>query len=377
MRMIRLLHIADVHLGASMAPFGDAAESRRRALLDAFRRLPELARRHDAHAVLVAGDLFDGPHPDAASRAAVAETFARLEEDARPVFVVPGNHDSATLHQHPYSEPLGGARIFLGAAFERLDVETSGGPLHVYGLAYDLGREDAPLATYARADLPGAHVVLLHASAEFSPHWRIGKNALRLPLDALAGLACDYVALGDYHGFRPPERFHGGPLSRACYPGSFAALDATEIGPRGYVVVEIESGVPPRVAHHPGGVPPVQDVGEVDVGGAADHEEVIRRVAERVEPGALPLVRLVGVPDFAPDAELLTRRLQERFGFGRVVDASSYYASGRLDRIADDDTVAGHVVRLGRRRVAAAESADDRAIAERALRIALRALEVS
>jgi DNA repair exonuclease SbcCD nuclease subunit len=245
----------------------------------------------------------------------------------------------------------------------------------VYGLAYDLGREDAPLATYARADLPGAHVVLLHGSAEFSPHWQIGRNALRLPLDALAGLACDYVALGDYHRFRSPERFHGG--SPACYAGSFAALDPTETGPRGYVVVELESGSPPRVTHHRSAVPPLQDLGDVDVGGATDHDEVMRRIADRVEAGALPIARLVGVPDFAPDAELLSRRLQERFGFARVVDASTFYASARLDRIADDDTVAGHVVRLGRQRVETAAAADDQAVAERALRIALLALEVS
>jgi DNA repair exonuclease SbcCD nuclease subunit len=375
--MIRLLHIADVHLGASMSSFGDAAEARRRRLLDAFRELPEIARREGAHAVLVAGDLFDRPEPERETTAAVAEAFARLAENGRPVFVVPGNHDSSTLHHHPYSEPLGGARIFLGAAFERHSVETPGGPLHVYGLAYDLGREDAPLSTYERADLPGIHVVLLHGSAEFSPHWKIGRNALRLPLDALAGLECDYVALGDYHAFRPPERFGGEPPPRACYPGSFAALDLSEMGPRGYVVVELEAGSPPRVAHRVSTVPLLQDVGDVDVGGAIDHDGVMRRIAERVAAGSLPVVRLVGVPDFALDPDTLAHRLEERYGFAHVTDASTFYASTRLDRIAEDDTVAGHVVRLGRHRIEAAPDDGEVAIAERALRIALRALEVS
>jgi DNA repair exonuclease SbcCD nuclease subunit len=376
--MIRLLHIADVHLGASMSSFGDTAVARRRSLLDAFRELPGVARREDVNAVLVAGDLFDRPEPDGETMAAVAETFARLAEDGRPVFVVPGNHDSSTLHHHPYTEPLGGARAFLGAAFERRSVETPAGPLHVYGLAYDMGREDAPLSTYARADLPGIHVVLLHGSAEFSPHWKIGRNALRLPLAALAGLECDYVALGDYHGFRPPERFGGGEApSRACYPGSFAALDLTETGPRGYVIVELEAGRSPRVALRASAVPILQDIGDVDVGGAADHDEVMRRIAARVEAGALPIARLVGVPDFALDADAVAHRLEERYGFARVTDASTFYASARLDQIADDDTVAGHMVRLARRRIEAAPEADENAIAERALRIALRALEVS
>lgn len=371
--MLRVLHLADVHLGAPLSAFGDAAEARRRSMLDAFRQLPELARREDAHAVLVAGDVFDRPEPDAASRAAVAETFARLVESGRPVFVVPGNHDSSTLLRHPWAEPLGGAHVFLGPTFERHSVETAGGPLHVYGLSYDLGREDAPLSSFARADLPGVHVMLLHGSVDFSPHWRIGKNALRLPIEALAALDCDYVALGDYHGFRPPDRFREGV--RACYPGSFAAVDVSETGPRGYVVAELEPGGPPRVLHRASAVPHLEDVGDVDVGGAADQEDVMRRIAARVAPGTLPLVRLTGVPDFPVDAEVIARRLVERYGFGRVTDASSYYANARLERMMEEDTVAAHVVRLARRRIEAAAD-DDRAVLERALRIALRALEV-
>ena len=60
-----------------------------------------------------------------------------------------------------------------------------------------------------------------------------------------------------------------------------------------------------------------------------------------------------------------------------MTDASSYYANARLDRIAAEDTVAAHVVRLARRRIEAATGDDDRAVVERALRIALRALEVT
>jgi DNA repair exonuclease SbcCD nuclease subunit len=372
--MLRILHLADVHIGAPMSAFGDAAEARRQSLLGAFRELPRIARDEDAHAVLVAGDVFDRPEPDTESRAAVAETFARIVEDGRPVFVVPGNHDSSTLLRHPWTERLGGARVFLAPTFERQSVETPGGPLHVYGLAYDLGREDAPLSTFARADLPGIHVVLLHGSVDFSPHWKIGRNALRLPVEELAALDCDYVALGDYHGFRPPERFGEGV--RACYPGSFAGLDATETGPRGYVVAELEPGRAPRVLHRPSAVPHLAEVGDVDVGGAGDQEDVMRRIGERVEPGTLPLVRLTGIPDFPLDSDVIAGRLVERYGFARVIDSSTWYANARLDRIAEEDTVAAHLVRLARGRIEAAADDDARAVLERALRVALRALEV-
>jgi hypothetical protein len=83
------------------------------------------------------------------------------------------------------------------------------------------------------------------------------------------------------------------------------------------------------------------------------------------------------VPDVAVDADLVSRRLAERFGFARIEDASTFHASARLDRIAEDDTVAGHVVRLGRRRIGEARDEAHAAIAERALRIALHSLGVT
>jgi hypothetical protein len=76
------------------------------------------------------------------------------------------------------------------------------------------------------------------------------------------------------------------------------------------------------------------------------------------------------------DPDVIASRLVERFGFGRVIDASTYYANARLDRIAEEDTVAAHVVRLARQRIEAAAD-EDKAVVERALRIALRALEVT
>ena len=91
---------------------------------------------------------------------------------------------------------------------------------------------------------------------------------------------------------------------------------------------------------------------------------------------AIPVARLVGTPGFPLDPERVREHLAERFGHAAVRDESRYYASARLDALAETDTVAGHVVRLGRKRIAEAEGDAERAIADRALRIALSALDV-
>ena len=398
---MKLLHVADVHLGASCSAFGPLANRRRQALLDAFRRLPEAALEHRVNAVLVAGDLFDRPDPGDEILAAARDTLRRFIDACIPVFLVPGNHDAVTLKLNPYRELARAGRVVVqGEAADRrwpegdergrrlaekhaayilarptfrdpVTVETEDGPLHVYGVAYDGAECRDPVATFRRTEAPGVHVALLHASVHDAAHWRGSGNALVTGTDALTQIEADYIALGDYHGHRPPD--DDGPP--ACYPGSFAATDLTEHGPRGFVIVEVEPGARPAVEHRDAGLPPVATL-ELDVAGCGDDVQVAEAAARAVAPHAIPVVRLVGEPSFPLDADAIARELSERFGHARVLDETRYYATARLDELAARDTVVGHIVRLGRERIAAAGSDEEREVAQRALRVALRAMEV-
>lgn len=372
--MIRILHIADVHLGASYSAFGSHAEARTEEVVDAFRALPELAAVHRVHAVLVAGDLFDSPRPATRFVAAATDVFRRLKVAGCHVFVVPGNHDAIYRNPGLYDEDLGGVHLFRQPTFgDPVCVDVADTTLAVYGLAYDWAREAHPLGTFRRADVAGVHVAMLHASVPDSPHWNEG-SALRAPLEDLRSLEVDYVALGDHHRFRPPALFGGGQIP-ACYSGSFAALDLTETGPRGYAVVTLEPGRPPRVEHKPSGVRTVEPLGEIDVGNLAGDEEIVREVGERAPDGAVPLVTLIGEPAFPPNVEDLHTHLRERFGYSVVQDRTRFYASETFRRLADERTIAGHVARLGLRRIERAGDELERGRAERALRLALSALE--
>lgn len=372
--MIRILHVADVHLGASYSAFGSHAEARADEVLDAFRALPELAARHRVHAVLVAGDLFDSPKPATRFVAAAVDVFRRLKAGGYHVFIVPGNHDAIYRNPGLYDDDLGGGHLFRRPTFgDPVCIEIGGTTLAVYGVAYDWAQEAHPLTTFRRADVAGVHVAMLHASVPDSPHWNEG-SALRAPLEELGMLDVDYVALGDHHGFRPPSRFGGGQIP-ACYSGSFAAVDLTETGPRGYAVVTLQPGAPPRVEPHPSGVRPVEPLGEIDIGALAGDDEIARMVGERAREGTVPLVTLTGEPAFPPDIEYLHLHLRERFGHAVVQDQTRFYASDIFRRLADERTIVGHVARLGLRRIERAADELERGRAERALRLALSALE--
>lgn len=371
--MIRLLHISDVHLGARLGGFGLVAEERREAIRAAFRRLPARADDWDVDAVLVAGDLFDSPTPSSRDIDVARETLRGLAVE-RPVFAIPGNHDLATGDDSPWRQMPRSVTVFLSPRFgDPVRTSVGGEVLHVHGLAYDPTAGGDPLAGYRRDPVEGLHVVLLHAGLADHPEWT-GGHGLRVTSHQLAALDADYVALGDHHRFRTPAEFRNAP---ACYPGSFAAVSVDEVGPRGCAVIELAADAPPRIRLEASPVPALVDVGDIDVSDVISDLRAADRVgAALAARDAYPVATLTGEPRYPLEAERVLSSLRERFGFAVLRDETRFIDSDVVRELAEQPTVAGHVARLGLLRVAEADGGEARETAERALRLALGALEV-
>src|SRR5881628_3535943 len=61
--MLKLLHLADVHLGKPFQMLGAQGAAQRRALEETFVRAVDLAIAKQVHVVLIAGDLLIAPGP--------------------------------------------------------------------------------------------------------------------------------------------------------------------------------------------------------------------------------------------------------------------------------------------------------------------------
>jgi DNA repair exonuclease SbcCD nuclease subunit len=230
------------------------------------------------------------------------------------------------------------------------------------------------LSTFRRADDErGFHVLLLHGSIPGAPHWE-GGSSLPLPLDRLSSLGADYLALGDLHRFRGPAELDGLP---AAYPGSFAAVDFTETGVHGPLLVELARGGAPRIRRLPSGVREVGEPVRVDVSACADDRDVADAVFRLCAPDAYPVVTLEGEPGYPLDPDAVLAMLEERAGAAALRDESRFFDSRRLSEIARQSTIAGHVARLGLRRIEAAAGEAERKALEQGLRIALRVMEVA
>ena len=269
--MLRFLHAADLHLCSPLAAFSaEAAVKRRNRQFDALEQLFGDALKSGIQMVLLAGDVFDTPAPDADS---AARLFAMLGRLPVPVVIAPGNHDyfreGGVWQRHVLPDNV---YVFDQSSLSCFDFAALG--VAVYGYAFTAETMGAPVIG-TPADLLRDRTAILLAHADLlsplSPYAPITAGQLER-----CGFA--YVALGHIH--KPTEsRRYGGAV--AAYSGFFAGRGFDEAGAGQALLVEVEGSSV--------NVLPLQsaadrfEVVELDLTGARNNEEIYTRLRGYLE----------------------------------------------------------------------------------------------
>lgn len=215
---LKLLHTADWHLGRRFLSFDEADGLKlMRARLDAVRRLLDLADQYSVDAVLVAGDVFDDPSPEADWWQGLLAVLKDRDWPDRPLFLLPGNHD-----------PLMPKSIWAADSPLRADLPDW---VHVVDRAnfqFELGENAVLYASPCTSQAGSADLAMrLPARAEGDERIRIGMVHGRtfeaegyqtnFPIDpeAVKKRGLDYLAIGDLHAW---QRVHESPPT--VYPSA-------------------------------------------------------------------------------------------------------------------------------------------------------------
>ena len=91
--MLRIIHTADVHLGARHDDLGEQASAQRERQFAAFVATVDLALAEKVDLFLIAGDLFDSNVQPRRSVERVAAQLQRLAAGKIRTVIVPGTHD--------------------------------------------------------------------------------------------------------------------------------------------------------------------------------------------------------------------------------------------------------------------------------------------
>lgn len=360
--MLRLLHTADVHLGARHADLGNQAAAQRERQFAAFRAAVDLALAEQVDAFLIAGDLFDSnTQPRRSVERAVAE-LKRLVDAAIRVVLIPGTHDvydRASVYRAYDLAAMAG----LPADSDRLVVLTPERPDVVYGVL-DLALHGFVFPT-KRA--PRSPLASFDAAPDGRAHWHVGlvHGSLAIPgkTDAdevvftaaeVAASHLDYLALGHWHS---TQRGVAGGTTWA-YSGAPepVAVDQDRAGSVLLVALDERAGVRHvTVEERRVGRTRFEHL-DVDAGTLAGQPALVERLAARADPDLVLDVRMVGVRrdhlDVAPDE--VERELADRFFRVRVRDAAA--AALPEGPLPPPDTIAGALVRDLQATIAEAEA---------------------
>lgn len=369
---VRILHLADLHLGATFPSMGERGPERTRDFLNAYLRAVEFAASpdHPVDLVAIGGDLFNTHDPEEGLVFQVESSIERLAKANVPVLLVPGTHDAYSYRRSIYRRLRvpAGSHVFTGPTLEPGPLLTvRGETVQTYGIAYDPTVAERPLHAFARTGTADYHVGILHAALQDSPTWKIRPSDLPIDREEIAASGLHYLALGHYHNY--VEVREAGSV--AVYPGTLEGRKFGENGPR-YLVLSTLARDAVSIERTPWNARTLCEV-TIDLLSSEIHEE--RRLLDRIAAfaGEREIVRVLlkGAAGFAFEAERVRARLADQFFYLETDDRTYLMDQALLGQFRDEATIRGAFVRRMLERLAQASNPTEKETATLALRIGL------
>lgn len=362
--MLRLIHTADVHLGARHDDLGEQAAAQRERQFAAFKAAVDLALAEKVDLLLIAGDLFDSNVQPRRSVERVAAELKRLAGARIRTVVIPGTHDvydKASIYR-AYDLP--------GLA--------GNGPTDDLVTVLDPDHPSVHLATcdvvvfgpvFATKRAPHSPLRDLDASRDTTPAtWRIGMvhGAIAIPgrtdrdevvvtTEEIAATHLDYLALGHWHSAQTGRAgtvtyaYSGAPEAVALDQDRAGKVLLVELDEReGSRTVKVEERQVGRTRF---------EKRELDAATVASQPALVEGLAAAADPDLVLDVRLVGVRPDELDLDLdeIESTLAPSFLKVRVRDVSVPALTG--GPLPSPDTIAGAFIRDLEARIGELEAA--------------------
>ncbi|MFW6114286.1 MAG: metallophosphoesterase family protein [bacterium] len=274
--MFKFIHAADIHLDSPLkgleqyegAPVQEIRGAARRALAN----LVDLAIEQRVAFVLIAGDIYDGDWRDYNTGLFFVRQAARLRDVGIPLYVVSGNHDAANRMTRSLRMP-DNVTLFADETPETAVVPDFDVAIHGQSYATAAVLEDLSEA-YPNSKSGLVNIGLLHTCAT----GREGHDRYApCSVEGLKLKGYDYWALGHVH---VREVLCEDPY--IAFSGNIQGRLIRETGPKGCLLVTVadDRSLKPEFR--------ALDVlrwesALVDVSGAEDPDEVLDRVASKIE----------------------------------------------------------------------------------------------
>jgi DNA repair exonuclease SbcCD nuclease subunit len=365
--MLRLLHTADVHLGARHDDLGEAAAAQRERQFAAFKATVDLAISEKVDILLIAGDLFDSNTQPRRSVDRVAGELRRLVAARIRTVIIPGTHDCydrASIYRAYDLAALAGSE----AGDDLVTVLTPAVPsIHLSACDATVQATIFPTkrASYsplrdiriAEESAAGWNIGMVHGSISIPD--RTDRDEVVVTKEEIAATGLDYLALGHWHS---AQQGRAGTTAYA-YSGAPEPVAVNQDGAGKVLLVELdEAGGTKKVKITERTVGKTRfDKLDLDVATVGSQADLLTALSARADPDLVFDVRLTGVrPDELDlDANEIEDQLKGSFLRVRVRDvAMAALTDGALP---SPDTISGAFIRNVEARVAELEAGSSEA----------------
>lgn len=366
MNNIKLLHTADIHIGAAESFLKENSDSRRFETLLTFEKIIDLGIENKVDVIAIAGDLFDSNNIEERFITAVFEKIA----NASPIKVIfaAGNHDPLSADSPFLNRSLPENLYVLGTSDECITFEDLS--LKVYGRSFEhnylQGEEKFTLKT------DDGFINLLVQHGELKSDLSSDYNAITPRFVKNSGM--DYIALGHVH-----KRTEIGKIEKTAfaYCGCPEGQGFDELDQKGVYIGEIGknycdlkfTAVSKRLHAEE----------KVDISGDLTANEICDKITETLKTNYgdtwrdnLYKIELVG--EIAEDTEIsleeITARLKPQVYFIKIKDRTEYKLD--YEALAKEPTLKGIFIRKMLEKEAAASDIEKPLIRD-ALTLGLKA----
>jgi DNA repair protein SbcD/Mre11 len=360
--MKKIIHTADLHLGAIFKELGEKSKIHRMDCRDVFTNIIDLCIKEKVDALLIAGDLFDKAEPQKSLVNFVISELERLEQNKTPVFISTGNHDpykkNSVWLEHKFPKNV---IIFDSSNLEAKSIDG----ITIYGIAYT-NNDKEPLKGFKADDSDNFKIGLVHGSTT-NINWDEQPEAgyRRIMKSDLDNSKLDYIALGHFHSMLEVKS-----KSKCFYPGSPEPLSFKNKGDCFVILASMENK---KLK-----IEPIRmniktfDTIEVDCT-SFDSDSEIRKILEKnkSEDKMLRLI-LKGSPslDTNIDIEILMKNFEQKYFYLKVVD------NIHLPReLIEDETIRGNFIKIIRDKIKEEKDAEEKKRLENALRVGVGYLD--
>jgi DNA repair protein SbcD/Mre11 len=365
--MLRLLHTADVHLGARHDDLGEAAAAQRERQFAAFKATIDLAISEKVDILLIAGDLFDSNTQPRRSVERVAGELRRLVAARIRTVIIPGTHDCydrASIYRAYDLAALAGSE----AGDDLVTVLTPSVPsIHLSACeatvqATIFPTKRAPYSPLrdiriAEESAAGWNIGMVHGSISIPD--RTDRDEVVVTKEEIAATGLDYLALGHWHS---AQQGRAGTTAYA-YSGAPEPVAVNQDGAGKVLLVELdEAGGTKKVRITERTVGKTRfDKLDLDVATIGSQADLLTALSARADPDLVFDVRLTGVRPDELDIEANEIEEQLKGSFLRVRVRDVAMAALTDGALPSPDTISGAFIRNVEARVAELEAGSSEA----------------